>query len=403
MQEEPTESLKLPEAMIIKLKKAKNLRCAIQALKLEKLLHNHSNSTPEIFFANIHELLKNVVCFYKSVHYLMLQESRTIWESDILETLVPPPLIQALKRQKYHLVGRHSAVKRCRWLYETLIHDRSCYKQKFFGIKTHQCIQMTPALFYCPQQCLFCWRAQSGDMGITWNEMKLPKWDSPEEIVEGSIKAQLRILSGYKGNPKTNLQKLEEALKPRHAAISLTGEPTLYKPLGDLIQAFHKRRFTTFLVSNGIMPSALARLSEEPTQLYISVCAPDKETYKQICRPQIPKAWEKLKETLEILPSFKCPTVVRITSVRKLNMKKAEAYAKLFEKASPTYIEPKAYMHVGFSRLRLGYSNMPSHKEIHEFAIQLAKETGYNIINESKESRVVLLSKLEKPIRFGDG
>ncbi len=317
-----------------------------------------------------------------------------------METLVPPSLIQALKRQKYHLVGRHSAVKRCRWVYETLIHDRPCYKQKFFGIKTHQCIQMTPALFYCTQQCLFCWRAQNRDLGITWDEMKLPKWDSPEEIVEGSIKAQLEILSGYKGNPKTNMQKFKEALTPRHAAISLTGEPTLYKPIGELIHTFHRKGFTTFLVSNGTVPSALARLSDEPTQLYISVCAPDKETYKHVCRPQTQKAWEKLNETLELLPSFKCPTVFRITSVRKLNMKNAEAYAKLIEKADPTYIEPKAYMHVGFSRLRLGYENMPSHREIREFAMQLAEETGYSMIDESEKSRVVLLSRLKKPIRF---
>ncbi|MDH5374602.1 MAG: 4-demethylwyosine synthase TYW1 [Candidatus Bathyarchaeota archaeon] len=317
-----------------------------------------------------------------------------------METLVPQPVMEALKKQRYHLVGRHSAVKRCRWLYETLIHDRPCYKQKFFGIRTHQCIQMTPVLFYCTQQCLFCWRAQNGDLGITWNEMKLPKWDLPEEIVERSIKAQSEILSGYNGNLKTNQQKLKDALTPRHAAISLTGEPTLYKPLEELIQAFHKRGFTTFLVSNGTLPSALARLSEEPTQLYISVCAPDKQTYKQICRPQIPNAWERLNETLELLPSFKCPTVIRITSVRKLNMKNAEAYAKLVEKANPTYVEPKAYMHVGFSRLRLGYENMPNHREIYEFAIRLAKGTGYNIVDESKESRVVLLSRLRKPIKF---
>ena len=319
-----------------------------------------------------------------------------------METLVPSSLIKALKKQRYHLVGRHSAVKRCRWLYETLIHDRLCYKQKFYGIKTHRCIQMTPASFYCTQQCLFCWRAQSGDLGIAWDEMKLPIWDSPEDIVEGSIKAQLEILSGYKGNPKTNQQKFKEALTPKHVAISLTGEPTLYTPIGELIQAFHRRGFTTFLVSNGTVPSALAKLSEEPTQLYISVCAPDEETFKRVCRPQIPEAWEKLNETLKLLPSFKCPIVIRITSVRGLNMKNIEGYAKLIEKANPTYIEPKAYMHVGFSRLRLGYENMPSHREICEFAMQLAEETGYTTIDESEESRVVLLSRLERPIRFAD-
>ena len=233
--------------------------------------------------------------------------------------------------------------------------------------------------------------------------MRLPIWDSPEEVVEGSIKAQCAILSGYKGNVNTDKQKFKEALTPRHAAISLTGEPTLYKPISELIQAFHRREFTTFLVSNGTVPSAIARLSEEPTQLYVSACAPDEEVFKHVCRPQIPKAWEKLNETLVLLPSFKCPTVIRITSVRGFNMKNILGYAKLIEKAHPTYVEPKAYMHVGFSRLRLGYENMPNHREIREFATQLAKETGYYIVDESQDSRVVLLSRLEKPVRFDEG
>jgi tRNA wybutosine-synthesizing protein 1 len=308
-----------------------------------------------------------------------------------------------MEKQKYHFVGRHSAVKRCRWLHETVVHDRPCYKQKFYGIKTHQCIQMTPAVFYCTQKCLFCWRAQSGELQTEWNETKMPMTDPPEEIVEGSIKAQLAILSGYKGNEKTNEQKLKEALRPKHAAISLSGEPTLYRNLGELIRAFHRRGFTTFLVSNGTVPSALAELNEEPTQLYISVCAPDEESYKRICRPQIPKAWEKLNETLALLPSFKCPTVFRITSVRGLNMGGVKGYGELVEKAKPAYVEAKAYMHVGFSRRRLDFENMPIHREIREFAAQLAAETTYDIIDESEESRVVLLSRLGKPKRFGGG
>lgn len=316
-------------------------------------------------------------------------------------SLVPEPLIQALKKQKYHIVGRHSAVKRCKWLYEAIVHGRSCYKQKFYGIKSHQCIQMTPTLFYCTQRCLFCWRAQSGDLQVSWEEIKLPeKWDSPEEIVEGCIKAQLDILSGYKGNPKADPQKLREALRPRHAAISLAGEPTLYQSIGDLIHTFHKKGFTTFLVSNGTVPLVLANLSHEPSQLYISVCAPSKEIHQKVCRPIIPDAWEKLNETLELLHSFKCPTVIRITAVRGLNMEDIERYAKLIEKANPTYVEPKAFMHVGFSRLRLSYREMPSHLEIREFAFKLAELTGYKVVDESVDSRVVLLSQLDKPIRF---
>jgi len=81
-------------------------------------------------------------------------------------------------------------------------------------------------------------------------------------------------------------------------------------------------------------------------------------------------------------------------------MKNPEGYVKLIEKANPTYIEPKAYMHVGFSRQRVSFENMPSHLEIRLFGLQLAREIGYDLIGESEESRVVLLSKLKKPISF---
>ncbi|MFQ6065420.1 MAG: 4-demethylwyosine synthase TYW1 [Candidatus Bathyarchaeia archaeon] len=317
-----------------------------------------------------------------------------------MQSSISDELLRLLRNQKYHLVGRHSAVKRCRWLYESLIHNRPCYKQKFYGIKSHQCLQMTPAVVYCTLHCRFCWRLQSGDLEFKWEEMALPKWDNPEELVEGCIREQHRILSGYKGNPKTNPEKYREALRPRHAAISLAGEPTLYPPLEGLIREFHQRGFTTFLVTNGTVPQALSQVEEEPTQLYVSVSAFDKKTYLKTCRPQIPDAWEKLNETLSLLPSFSCPTVIRITLVRNLNLKHPELYARFIERANPTYVESKAYMHVGFSRLRLGFENMPTHREIRSFAAELAEEMGYNVLDEAEESRVVLVSRLERPIEF---
>ncbi len=304
-----------------------------------------------------------------------------------------------LQRQKYHLVGSHSAVKRCRWLYESIVHDRPCYKQKFYGIKSHQCLQMTPSVLHCTMRCSFCWRAQSGDLELRWKETRLPEWDNPEDIIEGCIREQKRILSGYKANTKADQKKYLEATKPRHAAISLSGEPTLYPHLDGLIKGFHRRGFTTFLVSNGTVPEILSNLSEEPTQLYISVSAYDQKTFSQVCRPHIPNAWKKLNETVSLLPSFKCPTVIRLTLARHLNLKHPELYARLIRKANPTYMEPKAYMHVGFSRLRMGYKNMPNQQEIKDFAAQLANEMSYNILDEASESRVVLLSRLEKAIK----
>jgi len=315
-----------------------------------------------------------------------------------VQSSTPTDVTKILKTQKYHLVGSHSAVKQCRWHYETLVHNRPCYKQKFYGIKTHQCVQMTPTVVYCTMRCLFCWRIQSGDEGLEWNEKAPTRWDDPYMIIEGCIREKIRMLSGYKGNPKTDPVKFREALTPKHVAISLTGEPTLYPYLSDLIEGFHKRGFTTFLVSNGTLPKALCKLDEEPTQFYVSIYAPDEKTFLETCRPQIPNLWKKVDETLSMLQSFKCPTVIRLTLVRSLNMKEIEGYAEIVRKANPTYVEPKAYMHVGFSRLRLSFENMPSHKEIKDFAVQLAERTGYNVLDEAPESRIVLLSRLEKPV-----
>lgn len=319
----------------------------------------------------------------------------------MLQSFVSNEVERIMRTQKYHLVGGHSAVKRCRWLYESLVHNRACYKQRFYGIKSHRCLQMTPTVHCCNMRCRFCWRIQRGDLpDMDWTETDLPRWDEPEEIVEACLQAQLKILSGYKGNPRANMQRLFEASKPGHAAISLTGEPTLYPHLGGLIRCFHSRGFTTFLVSNGTIPEALSNLSEEPTQLYVSLCAYNKHSFLKTCRPKTPAAWEKLQETLTLLPSFSCPTVLRLTLVRHFNLGHPEWYARLIEKAKPTYVEPKAYMHVGFSRLRLGFENMPTHNEIRNFATELAREAGYNVLDEAPDNRVVLLSRLEKPIRL---
>ena len=230
--------------------------------------------------------------------------------------------------------------------------------------------------------------------------MLLPNLDPVDNIVKCSLNAQIALLSGYGGNSQINWRKFREALIPKHVAISLTGEPTLYAPIGELIRSFHKKGLTTFLVSNGTLPERLSKICEEPTQLYVSLCAPNKEVFRKLCRPHKPESWERLNETLNYIPSFHCPTVIRMTLVKGQNMKLVDEYAGLLERACPTYIEVKAYMHIGFSDLRLSYENMPEHKEVFEFGKCISELTGYEIIDQSVESRVVLLSKRKKALRF---
>lgn len=259
---------------------------------------------------------------------------------------------------------------------------------------------MTPALFCCSQECVFCWRAQNKDLNIKKDLNKIPMNDDPEDILRGLLKAQASILSGYAGNKNVDWKKLSEASTPKHVAISLAGEPTCYDRLGELIQLLHKRGFTTFLVTNGTLPSKLLELIKEPTQLYVSLCAPNRTIYERVCHPKNSKSWMKLNQTLEMLSSFSCPTVIRMTLVESYNMNNINEYAKLIQKASPTNIETKAYMHIGFSSFRLSYSRMPTHKKVKEFSEKLSEESGFMIIDESINSRVILLSKKKNPRLF---
>lgn len=314
-------------------------------------------------------------------------------------------LYTLLKRQGYVLVGRHTVVKKCHWTHMALTQRRFCYKCKFYGIASHRCVQMSPSALWCWNTCLHCWRARPQDIGISWDQTK-PLWvDDPEYIAKGTIEAQREILSGYKGHPKIDPRMYEEGLNPKHVAISLTGEPTLYSRLSELIEVYHKLGMTTFLVTRGVRPDVLANLDEEPTQLYVSIEAWDKKNYGYFNKPLVPKAWELTLETLQLLPSFSCPTVVRITLVKSFNMHEEalRGFAKLMQVAQPTYIEVKAYMYLGYSRGRLKPSDMPKHEEVLDFAKRLGELIGYNILSQQIASRVVLLSRLNKPIRVGEG
>ncbi|MEM2282276.1 MAG: 4-demethylwyosine synthase TYW1 [Candidatus Hadarchaeales archaeon] len=299
----------------------------------------------------------------------------------------PPEQVNAYLKQGYRIIGQNSAIKICQWTRSSLLGGEPCYKSKFYGIPSWRCIQLTPSLFNCTHRCLFCWR-----MVEATAEEKI-QHDEPEIVVEEAIRHQRELLSGFKGNPKTVGERWKEAQQPSHAAISLAGEPLAYDRLSELIGEFRRRGFTTFVVSNGTLPERLERLSEEPTQFYLTLPAPEEETYRAVCRPLLPDGWERILRSLELMGSLRCKKVLRLTLVKGLNMKNPEDYGALILKASPDFVEVKAYMHVGFSRYRLTEVNMPSHQEISSFAQQLSRYTGYEITNESVSSRVVLLKR----------
>src|SRR3989338_7992246 len=195
--------------------------------------------------------------------------------------MIPDNIKKILKKQHYEIVGKHSAVQICRWTKKSIRDEEVCYKEKFYGIKSHLCCQMTPAVMWCQNKCVHCWRA----IELTLGDKLKGKTDSPKEIINGCIKAQIKLLEGFKILPETkyktkskaNMEKWREAQEPMQFAISLSGEPTVYEKIGELISELRKRGKTSFLVTNGLYPEKLAELEKKnqlPTQLYISVNAP---------------------------------------------------------------------------------------------------------------------------------
>jgi len=293
-----------------------------------------------------------------------------------------------LEYSGYRFLGNHghAAVKICHWTKKSLKNEGVCYKEKFYGIESHRCLQMSPAVPFCQQKCSFCWR----DLSLTKTQWE-GDYDEAKTIIDQAISSQNQLLCGFFGNDKSDKNKLIESKEPNNAAISLAGEPMIYPDIDSLIAEFKRRKFTTFLVSNGVLYEKLKNLENEPSQLYISLDAPNKKIYKELCKPQINESWENINKSLEILNSFKSKTCIRTTCVKGKNMIDPEVFGKLIEISNPDYVEIKAYMCVGYSRERLSLNNMPSFKEVYDFAEKIAKSSGREITNDSEISRVVLL------------
>lgn len=296
--------------------------------------------------------------------------------------------VEKLESSGYRFVGshNHAAAKICHWTKQSILDKGVCYKEKFYGIESHRCLQMAPAVPNCQQKCEFCWR----DLSHTQTQWE-GEYDNPKTIIDEAVKAQNNLLCGFFGNDKANKEKLEESKTPTNAAISLAGEPMLYPEIDELIAEFNRRNFTTFVVSNGQCVDKLKNLENEPYQLYLSLDAPTKKIYNDVCQPQISEGWDNLNQSLDTLASFNSRTCIRTTCVKGRNMTNPEKYAELIKKASPDFVEIKAYMCVGSSRHRLTPDNMPTFDEVKSFAQKIGENCGKKIVNESEVSRVVLL------------
>lgn len=304
-------------------------------------------------------------------------------------------IIKDLEHKHYGIYGKHSAVEICTWNKKALRGEGVCYKEQFYNADCHRCAQITPAVLWCHQNCIFCWRP-ADYMGIA--KLDEDFIDDPKEIIEGLFKERKKLLSGFGGNNKVNKKLLEEAMIPNHVAISLSGEPTLYPKLDEMIKYLKELKMRTiFLVTNGLEPSMIKKLQDNdalPTQLYLSIEASNYKQHLKINRPKVKESWELLNKTIDLFPKLNCRRVVRFTLIKGLNdsIEDLKNFIKIFEKTNTDFLEIKAYMFLGNSRFNLKIENMPSYKDVEDYAKLFEENSNlFNIEDSCKPSRIILL------------
>ena len=307
---------------------------------------------------------------------------------------------EQLKNAKYG-VADHSTVEICHWTKKSFRNEGSCYKHKFYGISTHQCMEFSPAGMHCENRCVYCWRPME-----FYDSMKMDAEQvaEPEQILTKLMGERKKLINGYYGDSRNDKQRLDESLLPAHYAISLSGEPTMYPKLPELIKYLKTLEATKsiFLVTNGQEPDMIQKLHDEdalPTQLYLSTNAADYESFMRINKPKYDDSWERWNKTLDMLKHLNTRTVLRITLIRDYNDQKESipAFAKMFRKASPHFIEIKSYMHIGRSTNRLEHENMLEMEEIKNFSEEIAKQSKiFSIMDESIVSRISILQNKER-------
>ncbi|KAA8537631.1 hypothetical protein F0562_027239 [Nyssa sinensis] len=325
------------------------------------------------------------------------RKSTTVIESNAKlngeKEMVTPVIRASLEKQGYKIIGSHSGVKLCRWTKSQLRGRGGCYKHSFYGIESHRCMETTPSLA-CANKCVFCWRHHTNPVGKSWRW----KMDDPIDIVNSAIDLHTKMIRQMKGVPGVKVERLAEGLSPRHCALSLVGEPIMYPEINSLVDELHRRRISTFLVTNAQFPEKIKML-KPVTQLYVSVDAATKDSLKAIDRPLFGDFWERFVDSLKALREKQQRTVYRLTLVKGWNTEDLDAYSSLFDTGNPDFIEIKGVTYCGSSATsKLTMENVPWHSDVKAFSEALAQKSKgeYEVACEHVHSCCVLLAKVEK-------
>ena len=324
--------------------------------------------------------------------------SGEIVQDDLIQ--IKPSIQDQLKKAKYG-VADHSTVELCHWTKKSFRDEGSCYKHKFYGISTHQCMEFSPAGMHCQNRCIYCWRPMEFYDSLSMEPERVAE---PEQVLESLMQERKRLIMGYYGDGRNSKEKLDESLLPSHYAISLSGEPTMYPKLPELIKYLKSLQATKsiFLVTNGQEPQMIKRLADEdalPTQLYLSANASSYDSFMRINQPRYSDSWERWSRTLRMLKGMDTRTVLRVTLIQGHNTDDASAdgFAAMFDSADPHFIEIKSYMHIGRSTNRLDREDMLEMSEVRSFADRIASRSPkFAAMDESYVSRIIVLQNQKR-------
>lgn len=409
-----------------------------------------------------------------------------------IDNKITNKFVETYTKTTYRIIGKnkHSAIKPCHWLEQKLMtgrENRNCYKG-IFGVQSHRCLQNTPSMPFCNQQCVFCWRdTELGNLSrefsvepddpsylveemirqhqdIVKNHLPLRRYLENYDIMVDLLTFMLKNKESHSLNSLSNglhvsknkierainllknqeflipsdeslknynldneisccidsrdeivklinlslttpdeiMQAHSEAMNPNHAAISLDGEPFLYPKLDGLVDEFRSRNMTSFIVTNGTLPERIESLNSLPSQLYITLPAPNEDMYKKICRPMIKNGWEKILQSLGLVESLTCRTVVRLTAVKNLNLSEdyIEDYVKIIEKVNPNFFEIKGFTLQARAlniqeRLKSDkpiQHYFPTYEELETLALKIQEIGNFPIIYKNKASRDFLFA-----------
>jgi tRNA wybutosine-synthesizing protein 1 len=232
--------------------------------------------------------------------------------------------------------------------------------------------------------------------------------DDPVVILDRIVEERRKLLEGFAGRKGIDLEKLEKAMVPSLYTMSLSGEATLYLRLGEMFREIRRRGAVSFLVTNGLNPSVLAGFKDDelPTQITISMNAPNEKLFVKWHRPSVENAWSKFNESLDVMKKLggRVCRAVRLTLVKGENMSDENVgeYVGLIRKAGPDFVHVKGFKSIGYARDRFGYDKQVWFDGVRGYALKLLKGLGgYEVVGEDERCCVVVLGRKGVGLEIG--